>query len=38
VALVLVGDDHERPALPGVPVWLVRGERQWRECETLELV
>jgi uncharacterized protein (DUF58 family) len=38
VALVLVGDDHERPALPGIPTWLVRGERNWRECETLELV
>ncbi|MER3421057.1 MAG: DUF58 domain-containing protein [Chloroflexota bacterium] len=38
VALVLVGDDHERPALSGVPVWLVRGERMWRTCETVELV
>ncbi len=38
VALVLVGDDHERPALPGVPVWLVQGERRWRACEALELV
>lgn len=38
VALVLVGDDHERPDLPGIPVFLVHGEREWRDLEAVELV
>ncbi len=37
VALVLVGDDHERPLIPGVPAFVVRGEREWREREAIEL-
>jgi uncharacterized protein (DUF58 family) len=38
VALVLVGDDHARPVFPGIPVWLVRGEREWRDLEAVALV
>ena len=38
VALVLIGDDHTRPVLPGVPVFLVHGEREWRDLEAVELV
>lgn len=37
IGLVLIGDDHGRPALPGVPVWLVRGEKEWRTLEELVL-
>lgn len=38
LALVLVGDDQARPSLPGVPVFLVRGEQEWRNLEAIELV
>lgn len=36
-ALVLVGDDQARPALPGVPAFLVAGERRWRELDAIDL-
>jgi len=37
VGLILVGDDHARPSIPGVPTWIVRGEEEWRTLETLVL-